>query len=95
MFFFFFYKVLSPWEKGQEQKVEFSTWRALGRATHACWLPGVLVLRNGETWIYPGGKKPEALKAIPSLMHLLAQGRSQSGGNHNAESGQVLQVTKY
>lgn len=35
------------------------------------------------------------LKAIPGLTHLLAQGRSQLGGNHNAESGKVLQVTKY
>lgn len=40
-------------------------------------------------------KKKKSLKAIPGLTHLLAQGRSQLSGNHNAESGKVLQVTKY
>lgn len=40
-------------------------------------------------------KKKKAPKAIPGLTHILAQGRSQLSGNRNAESGKVLQVTKY
>lgn len=36
--FFFLIGYLGPWEKPQEQNTEFSMWRALGRATYACWL---------------------------------------------------------